>query len=126
MTTLISWEKPRKVRSTDEHNRMNQADCDVPGTYVPNMSHEDMKKWKGKIVGTRIGHPQIEIRKYPFVIILSNGGYKYKNYTRDRTQDIVFHMSSAGPIQFTQEELGEFFQVIEEAKDKLQELTEEE
>ena len=123
MTSLISWEKPKKTRTKEEHNAYYQSDSEVPGTYVSNISNDDMKKWKGKIVGMRLGHPQIEIRRYPFVMILSNGGYKHKKfYTRESTRDFVFHLSTSGAIQFTQEELEEFMQVIEEAKEKLREL----
>ena len=74
----INWDKPKKARSKEDHEEMNQSDCGVPGTFVPNMSNTDMKKWKGKVVGTRSGHPQIEIRKDSFVIIVSFHGYSYK------------------------------------------------
>ena len=121
---IIMWKKPRKARSSKDHIEMHQSDCEVPGTYVPNMSNDDMKRWKGKVVGTRVGHPQIEVRKYPFVMILSNGGYKYKYYTREKTENIVFHLSTSGAIQFTADELDEFGKVIEEMKEKLREISE--
>jgi hypothetical protein len=35
--SILSFEKPKKLRSTEEHNEMYVADCDVPGVYVPNI-----------------------------------------------------------------------------------------
>lgn len=58
---VLSWDKPRKLRPTDEHNREHQSDAYVDGTYVPNMSGKDMLKWKAKKIGG--DDPRVEIRK---------------------------------------------------------------
>jgi molecular chaperone DnaK (HSP70) len=58
---ILTFEKPKKVRSTEEHNDMYSSDCGVEGTYVPNMSDEDNEKWKAKYISGE--YPRIEIRK---------------------------------------------------------------
>lgn len=58
---LLSFDKPAKVRSTEEHNEMYISDSGVAGTYVPNMSDKDMLAWKAKYIGGN--NPRIEIRK---------------------------------------------------------------
>ena len=47
---LLSFDKTKKVRSTEEHNKMHMSDSGVDGTYVPNMSKEDNERWKGKLI----------------------------------------------------------------------------
>lgn len=59
---ILMWDKPEKVMSTEEWMAIS-ADCAPPGVYVPNMSTEDAERWKAKMVGTRSGHPRVEIRK---------------------------------------------------------------
>ena len=58
---LLTWDKPKKLRSTEEHNRMHSADCVADGAYAPNMSDADKRKWKAKKIGGK--DPRIEIRK---------------------------------------------------------------
>jgi len=61
MEKLLTFDKPKKVLSTEKHNKRFQSDSGVAGTYVPNMSEEDKNKWKAKhITGT---DERIEIRK---------------------------------------------------------------
>jgi hypothetical protein len=122
-SVLIKWDKPRKIRSAESRAKMYSSDSGVPGTYVPNMSVDDMKSWKGKVVGMNNGHPQVEIRKHPFLMIVSvDGGYKYKFYTPENTGRFNVHISSAGPIQLTFDEWEEMKLVVEEAKEKLRSL----
>lgn len=58
---VLSFEKPKKTLSSAEHINTYQSDSGVPGTYVPNMSDEDKKKWKWKVCGG--SDPRVEIRK---------------------------------------------------------------
>lgn len=58
---LLSFDKPKKLRSTEKHNAMYSSDCGVPGTFVPNMSKEDRLKWKAKHI--KGDDERIEIRK---------------------------------------------------------------
>ena len=59
--SLLCWDKPEQKRPTTEHNDKFQSDSGVDGTFVPNMSEEDMDKWKAKKVGGT--DPRVEIRK---------------------------------------------------------------
>lgn len=58
---VLSFDKPKKVRSTEQHNATFQSDSGVAGTYVPNMSRADRERWKAKQIGGK--DPRVEIRK---------------------------------------------------------------
>lgn len=58
---ILDFAKPKKILPTEEHNRMYSSDSEAPGTYVPNMSAKDRKKWKAKKISGK--DPRIEIRK---------------------------------------------------------------
>lgn len=128
--TILSWDKPAQVVSKEEW-ASNQADSAPPGTYVPNMSEEDVRRWKAKRVGFKAGHPQIEIRKDTTVIVVSlHGGYKYRHYGRTTgswpgpsTEGINLHIATAGPIQWTWQEWTECQEAIAEAKAVLEKET---
>ena len=117
---IINWDKPKKIRGSKEHVDTHRSDSGIPGTFVPNMSDGDVKKWKGKIVGITTGSPQVEIRKNSMLIIVSLGaGYQYKFYTREKTIGINLHISMAGPTQLSFDEWGEMKAVVEEARQEL-------
>jgi hypothetical protein len=61
LNSVLSFDKPKKVRTTEEHNRAFASNAEAAGTYVPNMSKKDKLRWKAK----KIGGPdkRIEIRK---------------------------------------------------------------
>ena len=59
--SLLSWDKPKKARSTEGHNKKFQSDTGIPGTFVPNMADEDKYRWKAKKIGGK--NPRVEIRK---------------------------------------------------------------
>lgn len=116
---ILSWDKPTKLRTSAEHAATYSADGAPPGTYVPNMSDEDMQKWKAKLTGTRRESPQVEIRKSfsnQMLIIVTLGGYSYKSYTPEETKDKNIHISVNGPLQMTFDDLQEMNAAIEEAK----------
>jgi len=78
---ILSFTKPKKKTSTKEHNAYYSSDSGIDGTYVPNMTEADMKTWKAKVVGSRSGNHQIEIRKTlrgAQMLIVVNG--KMSNY----------------------------------------------
>lgn len=58
--TVLSWDKPEKIMSTEDWQRIS-ADSAPPGVYTPNMSEDDMRKWKAKYVGGE--NRRVEIRK---------------------------------------------------------------
>jgi len=123
--SLISWDKPKKIRSTATHNRGHMSDSDIAGTYVPNMSKKDRAKWKGKMTCVTTS-PCVEIRKNSFVIVIGLDGYDYKSYRRIPARWAFLstigknvHIASAGPIQLSFKEWEEFKAVVEEAREHL-------
>lgn len=48
--SVLGWDKPAKVLTTEEWKSIS-ADSAPPGVYVPNMSVDDMERWKAKMVG---------------------------------------------------------------------------
>lgn len=58
---ILDFSKPKKQRSTAEHNEMHQSDTGIAGTFIPNMSPEDRRKWKAKHIQGK--DPRVEIRK---------------------------------------------------------------
>jgi len=92
---LLSWEKPKKVRSTKDHNAMHSADCSVPGTYAPNMSQDDKLKWKAKKIGGK--DPRIEVRKTTEGVLVSDG-----NCTRwEGAAQVLIVVRPDGTAQFS-------------------------
>lgn len=123
---LISFNKPEKLRTQDEHNDKYSSELSYGvGTYVSNMSDNDIHKWKGKIKYKNTDHPQIEIRKDSFVTVVAYNGYNYKSYKRDpdrwgrTTVGTNIHIGAAGPIQMSFDEWDKWRQVVEEAKEIL-------
>jgi len=83
---LINFSKPKKIRSTEEHNRMHTSDSGVNGTYVPNMSDEDKQQWKGKYITGE--NERIEIRKtlhgiQLVIMVRKNPPLPYPEYQSD-------------------------------------------
>jgi hypothetical protein len=121
---MIDFDKPKKVRTTEEHNNMFSSDSGVAGTYVPNMSIEDQKKWKGKHI--KGDDERIEIRKtiggtQLLIVVYKNTRFTdwkvnqdewYKNHNNVR-------MSMNGKLDMTFKEYDEFIEVINEAKEIL-------
>lgn len=137
--SILSWDKPAKARSHDDHVANTSADGAPPGCYVPNMSREDAMKWKAKVVGAKVGFPQVEIRRDGVVIVLSLRGYKYKQYDLRLSEENIkkwksygwyskseeptlVHIATSGPMQFTMQELNEFQQAIAEGIEHLKAL----
>jgi hypothetical protein len=120
---VLFWDKPRRIMTEERRRDTFSSDSGVPGTYVPNMSDTDVKRWKAKLVGHKAGHPQVEIRKDQTVIVVSlGGGYKYKHYEPDKTKGINLHIASSGPLQWTWKDLENLGLAIEEAKEVLENL----
>lgn len=115
---ILNFEKPNKLRSTEEHNKINSADCNVPGTYVPNMSKEDMNKWKAKHI--KGNDERVEIRKnfggaQVVIIVYKNINKGTKEKWWDDKHDNI-RISANGKIHMTFTLWYEFVQVINEAK----------
>lgn len=112
---ILDFSKPKKIRSTEEHNEMYSSDSGIPGTFVPNMSEEDMSKWKGKHIKGK--EERIEIRKTldsRLLIIVYKNTDAYEN-----EWDHDMRISMNGPCRLTFKEWEELKQVVEEAREKL-------
>lgn len=122
--SLIDFNKPQKVRTTEVHNQMHSSDSGVAGTYVPNMSEADKNKWRGiHIKGT---DERIEIRKtiggtQLLVIIYKN--VRFTDWRTNRDEWTKSHnnvrMSMNGKLDMTFDEYDEMVKVIDEAKEIL-------
>lgn len=123
--SVLDFNKPEKIRPTDEHNKMHSSDSGIDGTYVSNMSDADKEKWKATHI-KRGEDPRIEIRK---TFSYSNGlGWKEEGafsvyaqvliVVRPPTNTMMPNvvMSANGKIPFDVQTYAEFQQAIEEAK----------
>lgn len=114
---ILSWEKPKKARSTEEHNEGHQSDTGIPGTYVPNMGDADKRTWKAKKIGGK--RPRVEIRKTTDGPGLVDGKNTYAQMILVVTMDAV-QFSSNGKSVMSAEEL---MRAISEAREALRGAT---
>ena len=118
--SVVKWDAPKKVMTEATRRTQYSSDCEVPGTFVPNMSDVDRAAWKGKITRATSGNPQGEIRKDSTVIVVSLlGGYLYKYYTPERTKGINLHIASAGALQLNWKGWDEMQNAVREVAEKL-------
>jgi len=121
MKNVLDFEKPKKVRTTEEHNEMFSSDSGVAGTYVPNMSKEDMNKWKAKHITGK--EERVEIRKtiegVQLVIIVYKKArpvkwnYKKQDEWNKRHQDV--RMSMNGKLDLTWDDFWDMQEAVKEA-----------
>lgn len=107
--SILFWDKPKKAMPIEEWKAIS-ADSAPPGVYVPNMSADDMNRWKAKLVGIKKGEPRVEIRK-----------------TVRGTQMLIIvgldiRVSMNGTARMTFEEMDELHQAVQEARAKLESL----
>lgn len=142
--SYLRWEKPKRTRSKEEHAEISFEDG-PKGGYVPNMSEADANSWKAKVTGTKLGYPQVEVRKTAgpallLLIVNLGDGYNYKQYETKpsrwhhadrepwwrlhdtRTFGIGLHVATNGGAQLTTEETLQLPLIIEEAKAVLNQL----
>lgn len=120
---ILDFNKAKKIMSEKERVEKYTSDGGVPGTYVPNMSNEDMQKWKGKYIKGK--DERVEIRKtisgtQIVVIVYKDQRYDEKKHiASDETYMSLVHknvhISANGKIMLSFEEYQELQQVIEEA-----------
>jgi hypothetical protein len=119
---ILDFEKPKKIHSTKEHNKMYSSDSGIDGTYVPNMSKEDTLKWKAKYITGE--DERIEIHKtidgVQVVIIVYKKtrpvlkyDYKKKEEWDKRHQNVK--MSMNGKLDMTWDNWFDMEQAIREA-----------
>ncbi len=83
---ILMWERPKQRVSKKAWKEEYGFDGGPDGGYQPNMSQDDAQRWKAKLVGTRTGFPQVEIRKQAgpslmLIIVNLGAGYSYKSNT---------------------------------------------
>lgn len=102
--SILRWDKPKKVMTTQQWAEHAGFEDGPTGGYSPNMSEADQLSWKAKITGTKLGFPQVEIRKTTergsqVVIIVNLGaGYNYKYY-RTENEDYKKYADVADYIE---------------------------
>jgi hypothetical protein len=101
---LLSFDKPKKLRPTEQHNSNFSSDSGIAGTYVPNMSQKDMERWKAKHI-SRGDDPRVEIRK-------TVGGTQLLMVVRP---DKTVRLSMNGPATMSAKILAEFNTAAQEA-----------
>ena len=121
MEKLLCFDKPKKVRSTEEHNEIYMSDSGIAGTYVPNMSEEDKNKWKAKHI--KGDDERIEIRKTMngvqllIVVYKKERPVKWNANNRDewhkRHQNV--QMSMNGKLDMTWDDFWDINEVVKEA-----------
>lgn len=60
--TILMWNKPKKVMSSEEYAESYGADGAPPGCYSGNMGTEDSYRWRAKLIKGKEG-TRVEIRK---------------------------------------------------------------
>lgn len=114
---ILSFDKPAKIRPTEEHNNLYVADSAPPGTYVPNMSKEDMYRWKAKHIKGQ--DERIEIRKTIQGVQVLIIVYKHAvegNWREGIQGHETIQISSNGKMQLTLQDWSEMQQAIIEAR----------
>lgn len=107
MMPILFWEKPQKIMSDKEWGSI-VADSAPPGVYTPNMSSEDMSRWKAKFTGAKKSDDEkcVEIRK-----TTDNG---CQMLIKVRLNGIV--ISANGQLWLDNDQYGEMQTAIAEAK----------
>jgi hypothetical protein len=123
MEKLLDFNKPKKVSSTEDHNREYRSDAGIDGTYVQNMNQDDMVKWKAKHI--KGDDERIEIRKTLGGVQLVAVVYKRRRQTenadwRDRMTDHNdVKLSMNGKLDMTWDEWWELQDAVKEALENL-------
>lgn len=121
---LINFNKPAKVRTTAEHNKRFMSDSGVDGTYVPNMSDEAMKTWRGKHIKGE--HERVEVRKTlggVQLVVVVYKDIKFTHWSVSQSEWYKNHnnvrLSMNGKLDITFAEYDELVEVVKEAKEIL-------
>jgi len=114
---ILSWDKPQRQETYEEWASRHVADSAPPGVYVPNMSKEDRRKWKAKLVGKRSGDLTVEIRRECGSLVVIKVGTV--RHGKKIMADYDIAISANGPIWLTLKECEEMQQAINEAKVEL-------
>jgi len=121
MENLLSFEKPKKVNTTEKHNGSYQSDSGIAGTYVQNMSEEDKNRWKAKHIKGE--DERIEIRKTIDGVQLLVVVYRKENPVKYNHMDIQawrkrhqnVQMSMNGKLDMTWDNFWDLQEAVKEA-----------
>ena len=108
--TVLYWQTPKRRTPVADWKKDNVFDGGPPGGYLPNMSDEDMLKWKAKLVGVSTSTPAVEIRK--------TAGSEIKLVVREHDHD----MSMNGKAKLTAADFHNMFEAVKEARAVLADL----
>lgn len=136
---ILMWEKPEKIMTTESWRASHSSDCDVPGTYTPNMSPEDEKRWKARLIG-KGEFARVEIRRLGAVVTVALGagfGSKKEPVYKDgewppthhkkieplpETVGVNVQIKTGRVIDLTWNQLAELNSAIKEAREALEKL----
>lgn len=120
---ILNFDKTKKVRSTEKHNEMFQSDSGIAGTYVSNMTKEDMESWKAKHI--KGDDERIEIRKtisgvQLLIVVYKKSIKTISNNWRDKQKDHNdVRISMNGKLDMTYDEYYDMYEAIREATEIL-------
>lgn len=123
MKKILNFNAPKKLRSAEEHNNTYQSDSGIAGTYVPNMSQEDMNSWKAKHI--KGSDERIEIRKsirdtQLLIVVYKKARKTISNDWRDKKNDHNdVRISMNGKLDMTYDEYYDMYEGIREATEIL-------
>lgn len=123
---ILSFAKPKKAMSNEDYASIS-ADSAPPGVYTGNMSQADRLRWKAKLVGSRSGNHQIEIRTTEpgaNLVVIVNGAMpnveKRKTSWRQReTEPFSIKLSANGPTFYDPDLWGRLMEAVQEARQVL-------
>jgi hypothetical protein len=121
MTKILMWEKPEKAMDLEAWQNI-AADSAPPGVYTPNMSEDDMLRWKAKFVGAKAGSPRVEIRKTAYaqmlIIVSLGGGFQQQYKSMPEWANVQISLNAAACLDW--QDLADMNTAIQEAKDFLE------
>ncbi len=121
---VLSFARPARATPVEDWKGIS-ADGAPPGVYVSNMSAEDRLRWKAKLVGSRSGEHQIEIRSekpWSNLLAIVNGKTGATPGSRAAVWRHEVRVSSNGVLRFTEAVFHEFQSAIAEARQVLARL----
>ena len=120
--TILKWDTPEKIMTTEQWQHTYVADGAPPGVYVPNMSSANIDSWKATLVGTKSGYPRVEIRKGfgSLMLIIVSLGQGFKQKYKSMPEGTNIQISMNGGCALTWQEWAEFNQAVQEAKERLE------
>jgi hypothetical protein len=107
--SLLKWDKPKKLKPTDEHNREYSSSANIDGTYIPNMSSKDMQEWKAEMCGQKVPPLRVVIRK------TAQNHVQMKLVVYDQSLDL----SMNGTARLNSSDLTNLTRAVAEARDAM-------